>query len=314
MTIVTDNIAAAAQTLRNGGLVAFATETVYGLGADATSEAAVAKVFAVKGRPKFNPLITHVPAADVAFALGRINAAARRLADAFWPGPLTLVVPRVRGCPVSLLASAGLESMAIRVPNHDMALQLLTATGRPVVAPSANRSGFLSPTSASHVLKGLEGAIDMVLDGGDCRVGVESTVIDCTGETPVLLRPGGIPGADIETELGTALLSPGRGQSDAPASPGMLASHYAPKAPIRLNATEVRTGEVLLAFGPSPLPHGGPMRNLSRKADTTEAAANLFAMLHDLDDRSPTGIAVMPIPDIGLGSAINDRLRRAATR
>jgi L-threonylcarbamoyladenylate synthase len=286
-------------------LVAFPTETVYGLGADATSDAAVAAVFAAKRRPQFNPLISHVADVESAFALGEFNEDAKRLARAFWPGPLTLVVPRLAGCPVSLLASAGLGTIALRVPAHPLAQQLLSAFGKPVVAPSANPSGGLSPTTAEHVKKGLGSRISLVLDGGACSVGLESTVIGCSGPNPTLLRAGGIARSAIEDVLGKPLAEPDAGPAH---SPGQMESHYAPRAALRLSAKRPGEGEAYLGFG---LYAHGPY-NLSPRGDLTEAAANLFRMLHEIDASGVTAIAVAPIPATGLGEAINDRLKRAA--
>ncbi len=311
-------IAHAAALLRAGSLVAFGTETVYGLGADATNARAVAEVFVAKGRPRFNPLICHYPDADAAFVQVAANAPARRLAAALWPGPLSLVLPRRADCPVALLTGAGLQTLAVRVPAHATALALLRAVGRPVAAPSANHSGQVSPTTARHVLDGLAGRIAAVLDSGPCQVGVESTVLDLSGEQPLLLRPGGATVEAIE-----ALIGPVRrgtphavaGLAGTPRSPGLQVSHYAPDAPVRLNATVARPDEALLAFGPPPQ-GAGALFQLSTARELTEAAANLFVGLHDLDARviqlGLSGIAVMPIPEQGLGLAINDRLRRAA--
>jgi len=302
-------IAEAAALLRAGALVAFGTETVYGLGGDATNADAVAGIFAAKGRPHFNPLICHYPNAKAAFVDVVANDAARRLAARFWPGPLTLVLPRRAGSAVALLTGAGLDSLAVRVPEGVQ--DLLTAVGRPVAAPSANRSGHISPTSADDVLAELGGRIAAVLDSGPCAVGVESTVVDLCGPTPALLRPGGITREALEAEIGP-LAEPG----DAIRAPGMLASHYAPDATLRLNATTVRRDEALLAFG-SPLSGATFVYQLSAAGDLTEAAANVFAGLRALDELVRTvglaGIAAMPIPETGLGAAINDRLRRAAT-
>ncbi len=311
-------ITRAADLLRGGGLVAFATETVYGLGADAGNARAVAAIFAAKGRPHFNPLISHYPNAEAAFAHVEANAAARRLAEAFWPGPLTLVLPRRATCPVALLTGAGLETMAVRVPAHADALALLGAVGRPVAAPSANRSGRVSPTTAAHVLAGLSGRIDAVLDSGPCPVGVESTVLDLTGPSPCLLRPGGVTREAIVALVGVI----GRGMPPAAAraehalpSPGMMASHYAPALPVRLNAREATADEALLAFGPAPA-GAGAVFQLSASGDLAEAAANLFTGLRALDEeagrRGLRRIAVMAVPREGLGLAINDRLQRAA--
>lgn len=318
-------LAAAAATLAHGGLVAFPTETVYGLGADAGNAAAIAKLYAAKGRPAFNPLIAHV--ADLASAkrVGRFDAVAERLAAAFWPGPLTLVVPQAGGCPVADLATAGLDTVAIRVPAHPTARALLAAFGGAVVAPSANISGHVSPTTAAHVKSDLAGRIDLILDGGPVDVGVESTIIGCH-ERPTLLRPGGLPTEAIETVLGAPLARPlaePAGDEAAPVAPGMLASHYAPRARVRLSATSVAPGEALLAFGPAPLPgadHAAAVLNLSPTGDLAEAATHLFGYLRALDAKlhaklhakGAQAIAVMPIPQQALGEAINDRLRRAA--
>ena len=301
-----------------GALVAFPTETVYGLGADATSNTAVAAVFAAKGRPHFNPLICHYPDAEAAFAHVEASETAQRLAASFWPGPLTLVLQRRITCPVALLAGAGLDTLAVRVPAHPVAQALLKAVGRPVAAPSANRSGAVSPTTAEHVLEGLGGRIAAVVDGGPCAVGVESSVLDLSEARPFLLRPGGVPAEAIEAVIGPI----GRGITPAAAeqsrslrSPGLLVSHYAPALPVRLNATTAGPDEALLAFGP-PLPGGGVTYELSRAADPVEAAAHLFAGLRWLDAEGARlglrGIAVMPVPATGLGEAINDRLQRAA--
>jgi L-threonylcarbamoyladenylate synthase len=306
-------IARAGAFLRAGGLVAFGTETVYGLGADATNAAAVAGIFAAKQRPRFNPLICHYPNVEAAFAHVTPNHAARRLAGSLWPGPLTLVLPRRPDCPVALLTGAGLDTLAVRVPAHDVALALLRAVRRPVAAPSANRSGQVSPTSAQHVMEGLGGRIDAVVDSGPCTVGVESTVLDLSGDEPRLLRPGGATREAIEALIGPVLL--GATPGAAARSPGMLASHYAPQCPVRLDADEVRANEALLAFGP-PLAGAGTTFNLSESRDVTEAAARLFIGLRWLDSeaarRGLRCIAVMPLPDVGLGLAINDRLHRAA--
>ncbi len=306
-------IARAAALVRAGRLVSFGTETVYGLGADATNAAAVAAIFAAKQRPRFNPLICHYPTTDTAFAHVTPNDAARRLAALLWPGPLTLVLPRRPDCPVALLTGAGLDTLAVRVPAHDVALALLRAVGRPVAAPSANRAGHVSPTSAQHVIEELGGRIDAVLDSGPCMVGVESTVLDLSGAEPRLLRPGGATREVIEALIGPVMhgATPGA----AVRSPGMLASHYAPASPVRLDARDVRANEALLAFGP-PLAGAGATFNLSESRDVTEAATRLFLGLRWLDSeaarRGLTRIAVMPVPDIGLGPAVNDRLRRAA--
>jgi L-threonylcarbamoyladenylate synthase len=308
-------IARAAALLRAGELVAFGTETVYGLGADATSDRAVASIYAAKERPRFNPLICHYANAAAAFADVVENARAHRLAGAFWPGPLSLVLPRRRGCPVSLLVSAGLDTLAVRVPARDAALALLRGMGRPVAAPSANRSGQVSPTTARHVMDGLPGRIAAVLDSGPCPVGVESTVLDLSAAEPVLLRPGGATIEAIEAVIGPVRHGDPAQALGALLSPGLLASHYAPKLPVRLDAVDVRRNEALLAFGP-PLPGAGAVFELSDSADLIEAAARLFAGLRKLDEDAATlgleRIAVMPVPEEGIGRAINDRLRRAA--
>ena len=304
-------IAAAGAALRNGDLVAFPTETVYGLGADATNARAVAAIFAAKGRPRFNPLIVHVSDAPAATGLGLFNESARRLAAAFWPGPLTLVVARQHGCPVADLATAGLDTIALRVPDHAVAKALLEAAGRPIVAPSANRSGHVSPTTAEHVEADLGPSVAIILDGGPAPLGLESTVIDATGAEPVILRLGAVPREAVARAVGAAV-AVSYGEPDRPASPGMLARHYAPAAGLRLDARDVREGEALLAFGADVPKHAGPMLNLSASGDLVEAAANLFAALRALDRTGANAIAVMPIPQHGLGEAINDRLRRAA--
>jgi L-threonylcarbamoyladenylate synthase len=303
-----EGIATAADFLRAGDLASFPTETVYGLGADATNDHAVAAIYVAKDRPQFNPLIVHVADKSEAQRIVDFNPNADRLAEAFWPGALTLVLPRTRDCAVSLLVSAGLDTVAVRVPNHKTAHALLRATGRPIAAPSANPSGQISPTTAAHVMDGLNGRIAAVLDGGSCTVGIESTVVDLSGPTPVLLRPGGISYKDLLRVIPS--LETTSGSPDAPKSPGMLERHYAPKTPLRLNAMTAKIGEVLLSFGPDDPSNS---LNLSPSANLTEAAANLFAMMRDLDENNAAGIAVMPIPESGLGQAINDRLRRAAT-
>jgi L-threonylcarbamoyladenylate synthase len=303
-------IEAAARCLRQGGLIAFPTETVYGLGADARNGKAVARLYAAKGRPAFNPLIAHIANAEHARLLGRFDATAEKLAARFWPGPLTLVLPKLANCPIVDLALAGLDSVAVRVPAHSLAHALLAAFDGPVVAPSANRSGHVSPTSAAHVLADLRGRIDMVLDGGPCSVGVESTIVSCLGE-PTLLRPGGVARESIERVLGHALALPAAGQ-EAPLAPGMLHSHYAPKARLRLNAEAPRAGEAFLAFGPDAPPASGMSLNLSPRGLLIEAAGKLFSHLRALDASDAAAIAVMRVPHEGLGEAINDRLKRAA--
>jgi L-threonylcarbamoyladenylate synthase len=310
-------ITAAAECLRAGGLVAFPTETVYGLGADATNGEAIARLYAAKGRPSFNPLIAHVRDADAARTIARFDPAAEALARAFWPGPLTLVLPKTDHCAVADLATAGLDSVAVRVPAHTVAHDIIAALGRPVVAPSANRSGHVSTTSAAHVLADLDGRVDLIVDGGPTSVGVESTIVACLGE-PMLLRPGGVARSDIERVLGHTLTSAdgvSAESGEAPLAPGMLTSHYAPRAQLRLNAKSVQPGEALLAFGPIACDGAAQARmslNLSLRGDLVEAASNLFSHLRALDLSGAARIAAMPIPDEGLGEAINDRLRRAA--
>ena len=302
-------IEAAACCLTAGGLVAFPTETVYGLGAAAGNGAAIARLYAAKGRPRFNPLIAHVADVTAARRCGRFDAAAEQLAAAFWPGPLTLVLPKQADCGVAHLALAGLDSVAVRVPAHPVALALLVAFKEPVVAPSANRSGHVSPTSAVHVLADLRGRIDMVLDGGNCPIGVESTVVACVG-APRLLRPGGLPRDEIERVIGRALdIAPTA--DEKPLAPGMLSSHYAPKARLRLNASEAEPGEALLAFGAAPASDALTL-NLSPRGNLIEAATNLFSHLRALDTSGAKTVAVMRVPRKGLGEAINDRLARAA--
>ncbi len=304
-------IADAATALRAGGLVAFPTETVYGLGADATNARAVAAVFAAKGRPSFNPLIVAVTQMEAVVALAHITPAAARLAAAFWPGPLTLVLPKRANCAVTELATAGLDTIAMRVPSHPVAQALLRAANLPITAPSANRSGHVSPTTAAHVEADLGDRVAMILDGGPAPLGLESTVVDATGAEPVVLRLGAVAREELTRVLGRPI-DLASGDPVKPASPGMLARHYAPRARLRLDAHDVRVGEALLAFG-APVPqHGGPMINLSASGDLIEAAANLFAALRALDASGAGAIAVMPIPEHGLGEAINDRLRRAA--
>jgi L-threonylcarbamoyladenylate synthase len=310
-------VAAAARILAEGGLVAFPTETVYGLGADATNAAAIARLYQAKGRPAFNPLIAHVGDLDAARKIGRFDAAAELLAEAFWPGPLTLVLPKTIDCAVADLATAGLETVAIRIPAHPLARDILRVFGRPVVAPSANLSGHVSPTTAAHVHSDLEGRIDLIVDGGAVAVGVESTIVGIF-DSPMLLRPGGLPRTEIERVLGRALKQPpadAASDSAQPLAPGMLASHYAPRTKVRLNAMRLEPGEALLSFGLgaiSGIDEAAAVLNLSARGDLDEAAANLFGHLRALDARGARGIAVMPIPDDGLGEAINDRLRRAA--
>jgi L-threonylcarbamoyladenylate synthase len=307
----------AVRCLKAGGLVAFPTETVYGLGADARNARAVARLYDAKGRPAFNPLIAHVVDLAAARRLARFDADAARLAAAFWPGPLTLVLPKAAGCAVAELATAGLDSIAVRVPRHAVAQKILGVFAAPVVAPSANRSGHVSPTTAAHVLADLRGRVDLIVDGGATPVGVESTIVACLGE-PTLLRPGGVPREDIEGVLGRPLAQPAAESAaggDTPLAPGMLASHYAPRTPLRLDARRVEAGDAVLAFGPTRIEgaeHAPRTLNLSECGDLIEAAANLFSHLRALDAAGADAIAVMPIPHQGLGEAINDRLRRAA--
>ncbi len=310
-------VAAAARALADGGLVAFPTETVYGLGADATNPAAIAHLYQAKGRPAFNPLIAHVGDLAAARQIARFDAPATALAEAFWPGPLTLVLPKTQGCAVADLATAGLDTVAIRIPAHPVARDILRVFGGPVVAPSANISGHVSPTTAAHVQSDLAGRIDLIVDGGPVAVGVESTIVGCF-DAPMLLRPGGLPRAEIERVLGRALAQPPADtetDSGQPLAPGMLASHYAPRARVRLNAQVLEPGEALLAFGLgaiSGIDAASAVMNLSERGDLDEAAANLFGHLRALDGKGVRTIAVMSIPDDGLGEAINDRLRRAA--
>jgi L-threonylcarbamoyladenylate synthase len=310
-------VATAARLLAEGGLVAFPTETVYGLGADAGNASAIARLYQAKGRPAFNPLIAHLSDLGAAQRIARFDATALLLARAFWPGPLTLVLPKTPDCAVANLATAGLDTIAIRVPAHPVARDILRAFGGPVVAPSANLSGHVSPTTAAHVQSDLSGRIDLIVDGGPVAVGVESTIVGCF-EAPMLLRPGGLPRGEIERVLGRALVqAPDDADNDSgqPLAPGMLASHYAPRTPVRLNASSVAPGEALLAFGPAALPGvdaATSVMNLSARGDLNEAAANLFGYLRTLDIKGAHTIAVMPVPGHELGEAINDRLRRAA--
>jgi L-threonylcarbamoyladenylate synthase len=309
MAVDAAGIAEAASILRHGGLVAFPTETVYGLAADATSDAAVARIYAAKARPKFNPLIAHITSLGAAREQGIFPADALRLAEAFWPGPLTLVVPLAPGATICAAARAGLQSIGLRVPAHPVALAVISAAERPLAAPSANRSGRVSPVTAAHVARDFAGEIDLVLNGGRCPVGLESTIIQCLEEPPRLLRPGGIARTDIETVLGHAL---GGSLGSGPVrSPGMLQSHYAPRAKLRLEATTRAEGEAGLDFG-GIFGSNKNVLDLSPRQDLAEAAANFFSFLHELDAREPACIAVASIPCEGLGEAINDRLTRAA--
>jgi L-threonylcarbamoyladenylate synthase len=304
-------ISEAARILRAGGLVAFPTETVYGLGGDATSGRAVAKIYAAKGRPAFNPLIAHVEDLAAAKRQGLFTNEAEALARAFWPGPLTLVLPLAPNASVCALARAGLDSVALRVPAHPVARELLRAAGLPLAAPSANRSGHVSPATAGHVLDDLNGRIDLVLDAGACPVGVESTIVSFLDEEPELLRPGGLPRKAIESVLGHALRNAGDSPGEVPIAPGQLMSHYAPRATLRLDATSLGRNEAGLDFG-GTFQAGDQVLDLSERGDMIEAAANLFSHLRQLDSQGYATIAVAPVPDEGLGEAINDRLRRAA--
>ena len=308
--------AAAVRVLGERGLVAFPTETVYGLGADAGNGEAVARLYEAKGRPSFNPLITHVLDAAAARRLARFDPAAERLVSTFWPGPLTLVLPKAPNCAVAELATAGLDTIAVRVPSHGVARAIMAAFGGPIVAPSANRSGHVSPTTAAHVLGDLGGRIDLIVDGGPAPMGLESTIIACV-DAPVLLRPGALARARIEQVVTLQAGADVRASDNEGAviAPGGLASHYAPRARLRLDATSLYSGEALLAFGPQSI--AGADRavltlNLSQRGDLIEAAANFFSHLRTLDTCGAATIAVMPIPHAGLGEAINDRLERAA--
>ncbi len=306
-----DALDEAAAVLRAGGLVAFPTETVYGLGADATDSTAVARIFEAKKRPSFNPLICHFPTLHKAWERVAADPRAHRLASEFWPGALTMVLPMRPDSGLSPLVSAGLPTAAVRVPADPRAQALLARCMRPVAAPSANRSGAISPTTARHVADSLGDAVDLILDGGPCPVGVESTILDLTGAETVLLRPGGVPEEDLSACLGTPVTPTAATAKEREAlkSPGLMRSHYAPNAAVRLNAAFPGDDEVYLAFGPDA-PAGA--LNLSERGDLREAAANLFAHLHALDTADAATIAVAPIPETGLGRAINDRLRRAA--
>ncbi len=302
-------IAEAAEILRSGGLVAFPTETVYGLGADATSKAAVARIFAAKGRPEINPLIAHVASLEAARAQGVFSIEAEKLAEAFWPGPLTLVLPLAEGATVCARTRAGRATIALRVPAHPAALALVGAAGRPIAAPSANRSGRVSPVTAQHVLDDLDGRVDLVLDGGRCPMGLESTIVACLDERPQLLRSGAVSRAAIGAVLGFPLIEAATAKDIL--APGMLASHYAPRAGLRLCMTALHAGEAGLDFG-GIFPRGDHVRDLSPARDLDEAAANLFLYLRELDSLGCETIAVAPIPREGKGEAINDRLFRAA--
>ena len=305
-------IADAAAALRAGGLVAVPTETVYGLAADATSDRAVAAIYAAKERPAINPLIAHVLDLEAAREHALFGKDAERLARAFWPGPLTLVLPVAPACRVSLLARAGLGTVALRAPSDEAARTLIDAAGVPLAAPSANRSGRVSPTTAAHVAADLDGRIDFILDGGPCRYGLESTIVEVAGGRIALLRPGAIAREAIESALGSPV-ELGRGLGARPNAPGQLASHYAPNAELRLGAADVRADEAALDFGGQLKRSAAPARlDLSPSGDLVEAASHLFSYLRALDAGGAARIAVAPIPDHGLGAAINDRLRRAA--
>lgn len=307
------SIAEAGALLRAGKLVAFPTETVYGLGADATNGQAIAALFDAKGRPRFNPLIVHVASLADAQRYVTFDRLAARLAERFWPGPLTLVLPRRADADIADLVTAGLDTVAIRVPAHPVALALLRAAAVPVAAPSANRSGHVSATTAAHVADDLEAKVALILDGGATLHGLESTVVAISEGMATILRSGAVTAEAIEAAIGQPILRSLEG-GDRPQSPGQLASHYAPKAGVRMNATSLNLSEALLAFGPAPPRHSGPVFNLSPTGDLIEAAANLFAALRALDQLGVAMIAVMPIPENGLGEAINDRLRRAAIK
>jgi L-threonylcarbamoyladenylate synthase len=304
-------IAEAAACLRAGGLVAMPTETVYGLAADATSDKAVAAIYAAKERPAINPLIAHVLDVEAARGEAVFSREAETLAHTFWPGPLTLVLPVAPSCRISLLARAGLDTVAVRSPSHEVARALIEAAGAPLAAPSANRSGRVSPTTAAHVAADLDGRVDWILDGGPCRYGLESTILACLGGRPQLLRPGAITREAIDSALGSPI-DLGGGSQTAPNAPGQLASHYAPKAKLRLDAASASSDEAVLDFGDSLKGAGGVRADLSPSGDLVEAASHLFSYLRALDAAGPMRIAVAPIPAHGLGAAINDRLRRAA--
>ncbi|HXG78889.1 MAG TPA: L-threonylcarbamoyladenylate synthase [Methyloceanibacter sp.] len=307
-----DAIRKAAEALVRGEIVAFPTETVYGLGANALDARAVARVFAAKERPRFNPLIVHVPSLIEAERYAVFNDTARKLAQSFWPGPLSLVLPKRQGCGIADLVSAGLDTIALRAPAHPVAQALLEAAKLPIAAPSANRSGRVSPTTAAHVETELGDRPALILDAGPCPLGIESTVVSLVSETPALLRPGALPREVIETAFGARLRT--AKAEERGASPGQLATHYAPDTKLRLNATSVSPGEALLAFGPN-VPQGARLSiNLSESGNLEEAATRLFAALRELDQAGAETIAVMPIPADGLGEAINDRLQRAANR
>lgn len=327
------NIEQASKILRGGGIIGLPTETVYGLGADATNSGAIAKVFAAKNRPEFNPLISHVSGLEMAQQFGVFDELATRLADAFWPGALTIVVPRAKDCKVCDLACAGLETIALRAPNHGVAQAIIAALNGPIAAPSANISGSISPTSAAHVLGELGEKIEFIVDGGNCEIGLESTVVAVLDGQITLLRHGSISIEELEKAAGAKVMVADLQNETAPKSPGMMLRHYAPKAKIILNATSADEGEIFLAFGEPPYPppfteegdqtkFGGggklPKNNfqiiqLSQSANLTEAAANLYAAMREADNKNPKAIKVAPIPNTGIGAAINDRLERATS-
>lgn len=314
VTATDASIQEAAAVLKGGGLVGLPTETVYGLAADATNGLAVAKIFEAKGRPAFNPLIVHVASIEDAKKLAHFNEAADAVTTALWPGPLTIILPRRADSGIADLTTAGLPTIALRMPAHDIARKIIAASGKPIAAPSANASGTLSPTAAHHVADSLGGKVDLIIAAGTAQVGLESTVLDLSGDVPVVLRPGGITPDDIGRVLGTTPAIDD-GVHDKPKSPGQLLRHYAPRTKLRLNVNAPEAGEAFLAFGPTMLTRAKldpSIKNLSANGDLHEAAANLFSYLHELDKGSYTGIAVSKIPDEGLGLAINDRLRRAA--
>ncbi len=305
------SIANAADILRAGGLVAFPTETVYGLGADARDDAAVTTIFAAKDRPSFNPLIVHISDLPAAAGKVQINDMARALAETFWPGPLSIVLPLVPDGGLSLLVSAGLDTVALRAPAHPLARALLSAFGGPIAAPSANAAGTISPTTAAHVANSLGDRPDLILDGGACSVGLESTVLDLSRDRPAVLRHGSVTLEQLRATVGAVEDASTPEPGKAPRSPGQIARHYAPSIPVRLSATSADADEAVIDFGPDEVAGGAIRRNLSPDGDLAEAAANLFATLHSLDDPRYAGIAVAPIPENGLGRAINDRLTRA---
>lgn len=324
---VIENIKSAANILHAGDVFGLPTETVYGLGGDATNPIAIAKIFATKNRPQFNPLISHVSGIEMARQFGVFDETATRLANAFWPGALTIVVPRTENCAVCDLACAGLETIALRAPNHEVAQKIIAEFGGPIAAPSANISGNVSPTSAQHVLSEFGENITFVIDGGNCQIGLESTVVAVMGGQITLLRHGAISIAELENAAGTKVLIANLHDENTPKSPGMLLRHYAPKAKLILNAHSAEEGEIFIAFGAPPYPplftgagdraqRGGggnfPIIQLSENANLTEAAGNLYAAIREADSNNPKAIKVAPIPNRGIGIAINDRLARAA--